>query len=457
MLLIEDTRATVVGLGKSGLAAIELLTAKGARVRATDEREAAAQSLQGVAFRPQSQETFEDCDLIVLSPGVPADLQSVESARERGVKVIGEVELAWHFLEGNIIGVTGSNGKTTTTALIGHILRESGIPAQVGGNIGTPPTAMVQSSRKDQWNVLELSSFQLETVDAFQAHVGVCMNVTPDHLDRHHTIENYAKAKARLFESLSGDGLAVLNADDPTCVCYALRTPARTEWFSSLRSINPGLCLDGDVILIDGEVLMPVAEVPLRGMHNLENVMAAAAVARFAGADIGSIRAAVKSFPGVEHRLEFVRRIGGVDYFNDSKATNVDAALKAVGAFEHGLWIILGGKDKGSSYTPLRLPLARKARAALLIGAAAEKIASELEGAVPLIRCGSIENAVEIARARASCGDTVLLAPACASFDQFQNYEHRGKVFKSLVMAFVPSQYGEGVISEEEETHGAKS
>ena len=436
MLRLEDTRATVVGLGKSGLAAIELLTARGARVRAVDEREDAAQSLPatGIEFSLQPQERFEDCDLIVLSPGVPADLPSVNAARARGVKVIGEVELAWHFLEGKIIGVTGSNGKTTTTALIGHILRECGIPAQVGGNIGTPPTAMVQSSRKDQWNVLELSSFQLESIDSFHAHVGVCMNVTPDHLDRHHTFQHYAKAKERLFDSLRPDGLAVLNGDDATCVSYASRTRARTEWFSSSRAIERGLYLENELIVFDGVKLMPVAEVPLRGMHNLENVMAAAAVASFAGAGIESIRTAVRGFAGVEHRLEFVRRIDGVDYFNDSKATNVDAALKAAGAFKQGLWIILGGKDKGSSYIPLRQPLEEKARAALLIGAAAEKIAAELEGAVPLIRCGSIENAVETGHARASAGDTVLLAPACASFDQFQSYEHRGKVFKSLVM-----------------------
>ena len=436
MLFIhEDTRATVVGLGRSGLAAIELLLEKGAHVRAVDEKAAAAQSLPaaGVEFRTQAGETFTDCDLIVLSPGVPADLPAIDAARARGVKVIGEVELAWHFLEGRIIGVTGSNGKTTTTALIGHILCESGIPAQVGGNIGTPPTAMVKSSRKDQWNVLELSSFQLETVDAFQAQVGVCMNVTPDHLDRHHTFENYANAKGRLFDALHGDGLAVLNADDAACVSYATRTRVPTVWFSSSRALSPGLCLRDDVILIDGEKLMHASEVPLRGRHNLENAMAAAAAASFAGAEMESIRSAIRSFSGVEHRLEFVRRIGEVEYFNDSKATNVDAALKAIDAFEHNLWIILGGKDKGSSYAPLLGPLREKARGVLLIGAAAEKIAEEL-GGLPLIRCGSIGKAVEIAHERASAGDTVLLAPACASFDQFQSYEHRGKVFKSLVM-----------------------
>ena len=439
---LEDTRAIVVGLGKSGLAAIDLLRGKGATVRAVDERADAALSLKasGIPFRLQPEETFDDCDLIVLSPGVPADLPGVVAARARGIKVIGEVELAWDFMEGKIIGVTGSNGKTTTTSLIGHILRESGISAQVGGNIGTPPTAMVQSSRKDQWNVLELSSYQLETIDAFRAHVGVCMNVTPDHLDRHRTFENYANAKRRLFETLHAEGLAVLNADDSTCVAYASCTQAPARWFSSSRAILPGLYLEGGSIVMDGEELMPAADVPLRGTHNLENVMAAAAVASFSGATRTSIATAIRSFAGVEHRLEFVRRARGVDYFNDSKATNVDASLKAVGAFERGLWIILGGKDKGSSYAPLREPLREKARAALLIGAAAEKIAAELGGAVELIRCGTIENAVAAAHERASAGDTVLLAPACASFDQFQSYEHRGKVFKSLVMSIQESK-----------------
>jgi UDP-N-acetylmuramoylalanine--D-glutamate ligase len=448
MLRLEDTRTTVVGLGKSGLAAIDLLVRKGARVRAVDERADAADSLReaGIPFRLQAEEKFEDCDLIVLSPGVPADLPEVDAARARGIQVIGEVELAWHFLQGRIAGVTGSNGKTTTTALLGHILSECGIPAQVGGNIGTPPTAMVQSSRKEQWNVLELSSYQLETVDAFQAQVGICMNVTPDHLDRHHTFENYARAKRRLFETLHRDGLAVLNADDATCVSYAEVTQAHIVWFSSSRTITPGLCVDGDFILMDGEKLMPISDVPLRGRHNLENAMAAAAAARFAGASQNSIAAAIRGFSGVEHRLAFVRRVGGVDYFNDSKATNVDATLKAVDAFEGGLWIILGGKDKGSSYAPLRQPLREKARAALLIGAAAEKIAAELGDAVERIQCGTLENAVAAARARAISGETVLLAPACASFDQFQSYEHRGKAFKTLVMSL-----------EESKSHGTKS
>jgi UDP-N-acetylmuramoylalanine--D-glutamate ligase len=425
---------------RSGLAAVELLKQRGVEVRATDSRPLsampkAAEALEflKVRFDPQAPAVFENCDTIVLSPGVPADLAPVDAARRRGVNVIGEVELAAMFLQGKIIGITGSNGKTTTTALVGHILREAGVPAQVGGNIGTAATALVSSSRHDQWNVLELSSFQLETTRDFRADIGVCLNVTPDHLDRHHTLENYAAAKGRLFDTQRPDDYAVLNADDAQCVAYSATMAARPVWFSSTRAITPGVWLYDGGLWFDGELLMAAGDIPIRGRHNVENTMAAAAAARLAGASLADIARAVRGFRAVEHRLEFVRKVREVDFYNDSKATNVDATLKAIDAFEGGLWIILGGKDKDSDYTPLLAPLRRRARAALLIGAAAEKIAGQLAGGVELIQSGSLEAAVEEAYRRARPGDTVLLAPACASFDQFDNYEHRGKVFKEIV------------------------
>jgi UDP-N-acetylmuramoylalanine--D-glutamate ligase len=430
---LQGKRVLVVGMARSGHAAVDLLLEKGALPRATDSKPAAEIGSLNVPFVPQGPGAFADVDLIVVSPGVPADLDLLEDARRRGVKVIGEVELASWFLAGPIIGITGANGKTTTTALIGHILRECGIPVQVGGNIGCPPTAMVKESRSDRWNVLELSSFQLETIETFRVQIGLALNVTPDHLDRHHTFEAYAAAKGRLFETQQPCDAAVLNADDPVCVGYAANFRSRPIWFSMNQPVTPGLWVERGQVLFDGLELMPVAEIPLRGRHNVENVMAAAAAARLAGADPVGIRAAVRTFPGVEHRIEFVREIGGVQYYNDSKATNVDATLKAIDAFEGGLWIILGGKDKGSDYTPLRAPLAQKARAALLIGAAAEKIASQIAGGPPLIPCGTLDVAVRRGFELARPGDTVLLAPACASFDQFQNYEHRGKMFKSYV------------------------
>jgi UDP-N-acetylmuramoylalanine--D-glutamate ligase len=428
---LRGKTVAVAGMGRSGFAAVELLLERGAKPRAVDqnptEQMRARLAPLGVELFGQSADAFAGADLIVQSPGVPLETLPAD------VPVIGELELAGYFLNGPTIGITGSNGKTTTTALTGHILRESGIACQVGGNIGTPPTDMVRTSRPDQWNVLELSSFQLETIQEFKADVAVCLNVTQNHLDRHGTFERYADAKARLFETQRENGFAVLNLDDPVCASFARRTRAAVQWFSSKRPVTTGFALCGDEIVSGGEALMRRQEIQLRGLHNVENVMAAACAARIAGATLHQIAAAVKTFRGVEHRIEFVRSVDGVDYYNDSKATSVDAALKAIDSFDGGLWIILGGKDKGSDYSPLRAALRRKGRAALLIGSAAEKIANHLNGALPLIRCGDMETAVRTAHQRARPGDTVLLAPACASFDQFRSFEHRGEVFKELV------------------------
>ena len=421
---LDGRTVLVAGMGKSGIAAAELLRRHGAVVRATDDKPKSADIL------PQKEETFTSVDLIVLSPGVPVDIDPVAAARKKGIPIIGEVELAGYFLRGPIAGITGSNGKTTTTALIGHLLKASGIAAQVGGNIGTPPTSMVETSQENQWNVLELSSFQLETIDEFRAQIGVCTNITPDHLDRHHTLENYANAKARLFETQSSDCHAVLNADDATCVSFGTRTSATKHWFS--RHGPSELYFDGRSILVDGQCLIQAEELPIRGVHNIENAMAAVASARLAGTSIDDLASALRTFPGVEHRLEFVRERNGVRFYNDSKATNVDATEKAIDAFPGNLWIILGGKDKNSDYTVLREKLRRKAKNVLLIGSAAPKIAEQLQG-LPLIESGAIDRALERAASQAVPGDVVLLAPACASFDQFENFEHRGRVFKELV------------------------
>ncbi len=436
----DGTKALVVGLKKSGMASAELLVRYGARVRVTDLKPLDQLpggdeflSRLGIPFQTQTPEAFEDCDLIVLSPDVPADLAPLLEARRRGVRVIGEVELAAPFLQGRTIGITGSNGKTTTTSLIGHILREAGVPVQVGGNIGTPVTAMVGNSRPGQWNVLELSSFQLETISEFRAHIGLALNVTQNHLDRHHTFENYAAAKGRLFETQTRGDYAILNANDPVCAAYAARTAARVEWFSGRGKVSTGAGLCSDKLVLDGKLLMLAGEIPIRGRHNVENVLAASVAAARAGVDGASIAAAVRTFHAVEHRLEFVRSVGGIDFYNDSKATSVDATLKAIDAFPGGLWVILGGKDKGLDYAALRSPLAARAHAALLVGAAAPKIAAQLQGAVPLVDSQTMQAAVAYAFAHGHAGDTVLLAPACASFDQFENYEHRGRVFKQIV------------------------
>jgi UDP-N-acetylmuramoylalanine--D-glutamate ligase len=445
---VEGARAVVVGMARSGVAAVELLMEQGARVTAVDQSVASNPKLVelGVSVQRQDSAAFEDADLVVLSPGVPADLDLLQSVRERGIPVVGDLELASWFLKGEIIGITGSNGKTTTTAMTGHILKASGIPVQVGGNIGTPPASMVRTSRAGQWNVLELSSFQLETLSlsgsSFRAHIGAALNVTPDHLDRHYTFEKYAAAKARLFENQRADDFAVLNADDPVTGGYADRPNGKSMFFSSTHKVVSGAWLERDQIVLDKALLMATAEVPLRGVHNLENTMAAAIMARLAGATHEQIRTAVMSFPGVEHRLEFVRDLDGVAWYNDSKATNVDATLKALAAFEGGLWVILGGKDKNSDYRPLAAAMKEKTRGALLIGAAADKIENHIHGAVSIVKCGTLEGAVRHAHASARTGDTVLLAPACASFDQFENFEHRGREFKRLVTALSTKEPG---------------
>jgi UDP-N-acetylmuramoylalanine--D-glutamate ligase len=439
----------VIGTKRSGVAAVELLLKKGARVRAMDERplsseEQARFEVLGVPVVSQQTENInrqgDAPDMIVLSPAVPYDLPMLDGARARGIPVIGEVELASYFLKGPIVGITGSNGKTTTTALTGHLLEQSGIACQVGGNIGRAVASMVESSAERQWNVIELSSFQLESISRFRAEISACLNVTPDHLDRHYTFEGYASAKSRLFETQRAGDFAVLNYSDRTCRSYASRTKAEVYWFSAAETVPQGVWMNGDELCFNDRPFLKRREIKLRGLHNVENVMAAAVMARLAGASLDTISAAVECFPGVEHRLEFVRNIEGVAYYNDSKATNVDATLKAINAFPEGLWIILGGKDKGSDYTPLCAALRKRAKGALLIGAeppyphaAAPLIKKALQDAVPVVDCGRLAEAVKYARAHAAAGDVVLLAPACASFDQFENYEERGSTFKQLV------------------------
>jgi UDP-N-acetylmuramoylalanine--D-glutamate ligase len=320
--------------------------------------------------------------------------------------------------------------------LVEHILKNAGFPTILAGNIGTPLIGGVDASGDDTVTVVELSSFQLELIEAFRPNISVFLNLTPDHLDRHRTMEAYGAAKARLFENQTEEDSAVLNADDPATTPYAPSRP-QVYWFSRKQRVAQGTYVRGEEIIFrrDGreEVVLTRGDIPLAGAHNLENVLAAVAAIRLVGADAGAIAKGVRSFAGVEHRLEFVAEIGGVRYYNDSKATNVDATLKALDAFTGRILVILGGKDKGSDYTELQTSLRGKAILALLIGAAAEKIEKQIAGSVAIERAGTIERAVEIASHAAQPGDTVLLAPACASFDQFQNYEHRGRVFKELV------------------------
>jgi len=442
---LKNKRVLVVGLARTGVATALFCAARGAQVTATDSRQ--VNEIGGAASRAgdagvklelggHNEKTFLQQDFIIPSPGVPADSPLLQAARQQGVTVWSEIELAYRFRQGKLIGITGSNGKTTTTSLVEHILRTASFPTILAGNIGTPLISCVERMTHDTITVVELSSFQLELIQNFRTDISVFLNLTPDHLDRHHTMELYRKAKARVFENQTEEDFAVLNADYPATSPLA---PTRPEvyWFSRKQRAAHGAFLRGEDIVFRGEgkeeVVLERKEVPLAGAHNLENVLAAVAVARMAGASARAVADGVRSFAGVEHRLEFVAEINGVRYYNDSKATNVDATLKALDSFPGRILVILGGKDKGSDYGALRVALRERAILALLIGAAADKIANQIDGSVAMERAGTLERAVDIAARTAAPGDVVLLAPACASFDQFENYEHRGRVFKALV------------------------
>ena len=442
---LRGKRVLVVGLARTGVATALFCAARGAHVTATDAR---PENEIGDVLAPlrsagvklelggHRENTFLAQDLIVPSPGVPADAPLLQAARAKGVTIWSEVELADRFLSGRLIGITGSNGKTTTTSLIEHILRNAGLPTVLAGNIGTPLIARVEQTSNDTITVVELSSFQLELIEVFRPNISVFLNLTADHLDRHHTMEAYGRAKARIFENQTESDSAVLNADDPATTPLAPAKP-QVYWFSRKQRVAQGAFVKESEIVFrhDGEeaTVLNLQDIPLAGAHNVENVLAAVAATRLAGAESAAIARGVRSFAGVEHRLEFVAEIAGVRYYNDSKATNVDATLKALQAFPGRILIVLGGKDKGSDYTLLQKPLRERAILALLIGAAAEKIEKQITGSVAIERAGTIERAVEIASHAARPGDVVLLAPACASFDQFQNFEHRGRVFKDLV------------------------
>jgi UDP-N-acetylmuramoylalanine--D-glutamate ligase len=448
MMELKGKKVLVVGLGKSGLAAALFLRRRGAQVTVSDVRsaEALAKDIpalleEGIMVEAGGHGllTFRRQDLIVVSPGVPLNTPELAQVKSFGLPVIGELELAARFLKGSILAITGSNGKTTTTALLGEILAKAGKPTLVGGNIGVPVVALTDESSDASWLVLEVSSFQLETTDTFHPRIAVILNITPDHLDRHGSFENYALAKERIFAAQTSEDFLVLNADNARAAEAAKRTKANVYWFSLDGPVEQGAFdEDGYVVYRTSkdaavEKIIPVAGIPLKGEHNVENVLAAVCAARLAGAPAESIRVGIEGFRAVEHRLEYVARINGVEYYNDSKATNVDATAKALAAFPSGIHLILGGKDKGSDYMELEQLLRSRVKAVYTIGSAAEKIEGQLRGTVTLHSCETLAAAVNAAGTAAHPGDVVLLAPACSSFDQFENYEDRGRVFKQLV------------------------
>ncbi len=409
MAELNNKRVLVVGLGKSGVASALFLKAHGARVTVSDTKsgdelrnEIPVLLDHGITVETggHGERTFRGQDLIVVSPGVPVDAAQLVQARE--------------------------------------ILSAGGLPTLVGGNIGTPAISLAERAKPETVVVLEVSSFQLETIQSFRPKLAVVLNVTPDHLDRHRTFEVYVDAKSRIFENQQASDFAVLNMDDPTCVAMGTRTRAQVFWFSRQKEVVLGAYVrDGMIVFRDGtgeREVLPVAEIPLKGAHNLENVLAAVCAGALMGCAPEKIRRAVRDFKAVEHRLEFVATIRGVDYYNDSKATNVDATIKALESFPANIHLILGGKDKGSDYSVLNDLLRQRVKRVYTIGAAAEKIESQIKN-VEVVHAETLENALRKANAVAQAGDVVLLAPACASFDQFKNYEQRGQVFKEVVRA----------------------
>ena len=447
---VKEKKVLVLGAGKSGIASAAFLAKRGATVALHDKKEVenwteAARDLKnsdnvGLISGQLPSWLLDQIDLVVISPGVPANTIPARYVDRKDGEVIGEVELAYRFLKGRVVGITGSNGKTTTTALIGELLKNAGIPTQVGGNIGTPLLSLAGSSVEEGWTVVELSSFQLETIKTFHPDVALCLNVTPNHLDRYDSFNDYAAAKHRLFMNQDLADVAILNADDPITLGWSTGLRARTVLFSVKQELPEGLFLRGSDLICrtDGdETLLTMRnDIFLKGLHNVENVLAAFAAGLACGASVESMRETVREFKGVEHRIEFVAEIDGVRFYNDSKATSVDAAAKALEAVADDtgkIILILGGRGKNAPYAPL-IPLIESSVCKLvLVGEDADNIESQLTGVAPITRVDSIENAVREGFSAAQSGDSVLLAPACASFDMFRSFEERGDVFKTAV------------------------
>ena len=442
---LAGKKVLIIGAARSGIAAARFLVARGAVVAITDQKpiekwtpDAVTLKESGVGLLPGEPPSWllDQLDLVVVSPGVPANIIPIRYAERAGAEVIGEVELAARYLKGRIIAITGSNGKTTTTSLIGELLRDAGLPVQVGGNIGKALISMVESSRDDGWTVAELSSFQLETIKTFRPSIAVVLNVTPNHMDRYETFNDYAAAKHRIFMNQTADDVAVLNADDPTVSSWASGLRAKVMTFSVKKELDNGVFLRGRELIFQEQILLNVDEMKLRGLHNAENTAAAFAAAIATHVSIKTLRETAVRFDPVEHRLEFVAEIGGVKFYNDSKATSVDATLKALEAFanEPGkVVLILGGRGKKAPYAPLESLVRENVRKLVLIGEDAETIANELGEFAPFERATDMKDAVARSFEAAEKGDVVLLAPACASFDMFDSFEHRGKVFKEEV------------------------
>lgn len=443
---LRGRNVVVVGLARTGEALAEFLLDEGAHVTISEKRPRADLGQAAARFEARGArieagghrvESFFAADLIVPSPGVPR-LEAIRAARDRGVPVISELELAFLFLRGPIIGITGTNGKSTTTTLLHRILAEAGIDAVLAGNIGTPLLSFVRDARAGRVYVTEISSFQLEYIHTFKVHTAVFLNISDNHIDWHGGFEDYFGAKKKLIAGLTENDFAVLNADDARVWSLRETGPFKTLGFSRRHEVEAGAFIQNNAIVLrlgDGgdETLMPAAEIALLGPHNRDNVMAAALAARLMQVPAAGMRGTIRRFRGLEHRLEHVLTLGGVDFINDSKATTVDAAVKAIESFDRPLILILGGKDKGTDFAPLRAAVEGRVKAVVLVGAAKDKIRAALQQTVPLIEARDYVQVVAEAAAAAAPGDIVLLAPACTSWDMFSSFEERGETFKSEV------------------------
>ncbi len=442
---LQGKRVLVVGMARTGIATAKFLKSKGSLVTTTEakpeeEMREAVRELNGMDISTEwgghRTETFLDQDMIVVSPGVDLSIEPIRKALEKKVRVISEIELAYHFIQAPIISVTGTNGKTTTTMLIGEMLKEDGRKVGVGGNVGEP--LILFADGRDRWEVLvvEISSFQLEAIEDFRPRISVLLNITEDHLDRYPSYAEYIKAKVRIFANQNSGDLAVLNRDDPIVMQFGEELRGKKVFFSLSEKLKEGAFLDGQSILLKlggREERYSLAKAPLKGIHNVENMMAAVTTARSFGCSKKAVRVVLNRFEGLEHRLEFVREVGGVRFYNDSKGTNVGSVVKSLQSFSEPVILIAGGKDKNGDLSPLAELIEQRVKLLVLIGEASERMNRELGGLTETAMAKTLEEAVLLAHQKAKAGEVVLLSPACSSFDMFKDYKERGRVFKEAV------------------------
>ena len=442
---LKGKKILVVGLARTGIATAKFLKAKGSLVTATEvkpkeEMQEAVEELKGMDIATEwgghRIETFLKQEMIVVSPGVDLNIEPIQRATQQGVQVVSEIELAYQFIHVPIIAITGTNGKTTTTLLIGEMLKEDGKKVGVGGNVGEPLILFADGEGRWEVLVVEISSFQLEAIKDFRPQISVLLNITEDHLDRYPSYDDYIRAKMRIFANQNSGDLAVLNSDDPIVMRFGERINVRKVLFSLKGKLDEGAFSNGRTISLrraGNEEKYSLAKTPLKGVHNVENMMAALTAARMFGCSKKAIQSALNRFKGLEHRLEFVREIGGVRFYNDSKGTNVGSVVKSLQSFKEPVILIAGGKDKNGDLSPLEGLIRKRVRHLILIGEAKERMNRELGGLTDTVMAKTMEEAVQLAHRTAKAGEVVLLSPACSSFDMFKDYKERGKIFKEAV------------------------